>query len=41
MVEGLLEEDDSGDVGEGIGRGEEELAKGLAVGLDVLHVNTG
>lgn len=39
LVEGFLEEDDPGEEGEGGGRGEEELAEGLAVGLDVLDVD--
>lgn len=41
LVQSLLEEDDAGEVVEGVGSGEEELAKGLAVGLDVLDVDAG
>lgn len=41
LVEGLLEEDDAGEVGEGGGGGEEELAEGLPVRLDVLDVDAG
>lgn len=39
LVKCLLEEDDAGEVGEGFGGGEEELAERLAVGLDVLDVD--
>lgn len=39
MVEGLLEEDDTAEVLEGAGGGEEELAESPPVRLVVLHID--
>lgn len=41
LIEGLLEEDDAGEVGEGIRGGEEQLPEGPPVRLYVLHIDAG
>lgn len=41
LVQGLFKENDTREVGEGIGRGEEQLSESLAVGLDVIDIDAG
>lgn len=41
LVQSFFEENDAGEIVEGVWGSEEELAKSLAVGLDVFNVDAG